>query len=498
MNIMKIQGIKRVGCKRFEYSYSVEGEWKRYFETSNPLWAEYSKDVSQVPDSIAVLPLVGNFIVLASLMNAEIHVDEIDRDFYECVEKFLEGFETVMPSHVQFKKKNLIYANKIVDNQMVEEEAEENLLFFSGGVDATSSLISHIAEKPALVTIWGADIPWNQEDNWKQAIQFNKEVAEHNKLQLLTIHSNFRHTYNDDLINDFTVQLLNDWWWPAFHHSVSMMSMAAPLANGRRKKLYFGSSYSSKDSKDWGSYVLASDPAIDNNVRFCGCQVVHDGYEFSRFDKIERICKYYEKKETKPFLRVCYHANTGKNCGHCEKCSLSIMAIKLSGSDPHDFGFEYQEEEFPQNFALGVMEKIQNKRKYSFMSQYKDVQTALRNTYKVQEISPLLHTFYEAELDGLYDFINASGAACVKKENNDLDLKIQEVQNEFAEKLEVINNEHQMEKESLQKQVNVCTEELTSMKQENDVLKDQIYKMEHSKSWKITKPIRAFSSLLKK
>ena len=95
MNIMRIQKINRVGENRFEYAYSVEGEWSIYFEASNAMWVEYSKKVSYIPDSIAVLPLIGNVIILASLMNAEIYVDEIDKDFYECTEKFIQGFDNL-------------------------------------------------------------------------------------------------------------------------------------------------------------------------------------------------------------------------------------------------------------------------------------------------------------------------------------------------------------------------------------------------------------------
>lgn len=286
MNRMTIQNIRRAGPTKLEYDYYVEGPWSKYFAPENPMWAEYQTPVDQVPDSIAVLPLIGNVIVLASLMDAEIYVDEIDRDFFDSIEQFLQGFVAVMPDHIRFKLQNIVHAGKIVENPLSDTDRAENLVFFSGGVDATFSLISHLEEKPALVTIWGADIPWYDETSWKQAISFNQEAADRHGVPLWTIRSNFRCSLHDVNVNDYAVQLVNDWWWPAFHHSIAMMCLAAPLACGRRKTLYFGSSYSSKDLPEWGSYVLASDPKIDNHVRFCGCQVRHDGYECSRFDKI--------------------------------------------------------------------------------------------------------------------------------------------------------------------------------------------------------------------
>lgn len=466
MNIMRIQKINRVGENRFEYAYSVEGEWSIYFEASNAMWVEYSKKVSYIPDSIAVLPLIGNVIILASLMNAEIYVDEIDKDFYECTEKFIQGFDNLMPEHVKFKHSDIIHANKIVPNPLSQTLKEENLVFFSGGVDATLSLINHLEEKPALVTIWGADIPWDHEEQWNRAIGFNQAVAEKYELDLLTIRSNFRKSLHDDHVNDYTVKLLNDWWWPAFHHSIAMMGLTAPLAGGTRSKLYIGSSYSSKDKKEWGEYILASDPQIDNYVRFCGCQVVHDGYEFSRYDKIERICKFYKEEKEKPFLRVCYHADTGANCGVCEKCSLSIMAILLAGGNPREYGFYYQEEEFSANFARAVQEKIKNKRKYSFMSQYRDVQKAYREKYSLEETPEVLKTFYQTELDALYDFINAAGFESVKKET-------------------IVIEDPGISKE---------LEKVLAEKQE---LCNRVTALENSTSWKITKPIRRLGKAMK-
>lgn len=477
MNSLKIHGIQRVNANRLEYSYSVEGDWAKYFELSDPMWVEYSQPVKEVPDSVAVLPLIGNVLVLASLMDAEILVNEIDADFYACVEDVIGGFEKVMPRHVHFKKTQLIRAEKIVKNEPVKEETAENLLFFSGGVDATSSLINHLEEKPALVTIWGADIPWNQKEAWDQAISFNREVAERYALSLLEIRTNIRTSLQDVEVNDFTVKLVNDWWWPTFHHSLAMMGVSAPLAYSKSKKLYIGSSYCAKDKVEWGTYVLASDPKIDNHVKFCGCQVVHDGYEYSRYDKIEGICRFYEKEEKKPFLRVCYRANTGENCGICEKCSLTMMAIVLAGANPKDYGFAYDEEKLPMYFAMAVQEKIRNKNKYSFMSQYSDVHSAYKKVYKLENVPSVLRAFYEADPEHLYDFMHASGIQCVKKDDGAAILR--------------------EEKEELQKQIDSLWLEIEKYKVHNQALQEHVHAMQQSNSWKLTKPVRAVGRIVK-
>lgn len=404
MNTLRIHAVRHETPRRLAYRYTVEGEWKQYFRTSpfSRMWVEYDEDVASVPDGVAVLPLVGNVIVLAALMDATIYVDEIDRDFYNCVESFITGFETLMPRNVRFKKAGLIEAKKLTDTPVPEGGDPASLLFFSGGVDATSTLISHLDEKPVLVNVWGADVRWYEEDTWKQAASFNQQVADRYGLRLTTIRSNFRLSFDDESINQYSLALVQDYWWSAFHHSIAMMCLAAPIACGR-KKLYFAGTYYQNNSSNWGSYVTASDPAIDNHLRFCGCQVVHDGYEYSRFRKIERIVQFYSQSKQKPFLRVCYLSNTGKNCGHCEKCASAIMTLLLLGADPVEYGFAYGQQ-LPVDFAAGLQEMARAER-YAFLSFYTDVHAAYRAALPSHEVPPALRVFYDTDLETLADFL---------------------------------------------------------------------------------------------
>lgn len=506
MNIMRIQKIKRVNKNRLEYSYTIEGAWSRFFESSNPMWVEYSQPVDYIPDSVAILPLIGNIIVLASLMDANIYVDEIDQDFYECIEEFIQGYDSIMPDHVYFKHRDIVHANRIVNTQLLQTGREENLLFFSGGVDATFSLITHLEEKPALVTIWGADIPWDNEESWKQAIGFNQEVADCYGLNMLSIRSNFRRSLNDDNVAEYSLNLVDDWWWSAFHHSVAMMCLAAPLSCGRRQKLYFGSTYSSKDLKKWGNYVTASDPQIDDHVRFCGCQVVHDGYAFSRYDKIKHICDFYKEKEAKPYLRVCYLSNTGKNCGMCEKCASAIMAIRLVDSDPADYGFQYQEELLPIYFAAGLQEMARAE-KYACLSFYKDIQTAYRTKYSIEETPPVLQAFYKANLESLADFLHVPNNECIAAVKSSKECQIQ-----LLQQIENLKCEMDCNLQSAKNNLCTLTERINRLEEENQelflersILLDEtnalekcVREMELSKSWRITKPLRYLGMTFKK
>ena len=44
---------------------------------------------------------------------------------------------------------------------------DKKLVFFSGGVDSLSSVVSYIDDKPQFFTVWGSDIPLGAEKEWE-------------------------------------------------------------------------------------------------------------------------------------------------------------------------------------------------------------------------------------------------------------------------------------------------------------------------------------------
>lgn len=87
--------------------------------------------------------------------------------------------------------------------------------------------------------------------------------------------------------------------------------------------------------------TCASDPTIDNTLRFANTRIIHDQYNLSRQEKVDKIVQYAEKNQQYPFLRVCWKEEGGKNCCHCEKCYRTILGIIAAGGDPNQFGFTY-------------------------------------------------------------------------------------------------------------------------------------------------------------
>lgn len=396
---------------RISYRYEIEGDWKKYFNQDILFWSEYDHSMEHIPNSVAVLPLLGNIIVMASIFHAEIYLDEIDKDFYNSIENFLEGYQTMSP-HIDFKKQQLVFAKKTIDNASKSQNLH-SMLFFSGGVDAWSSLITHMEEKPQLISIWGADIPFDNEKAWKKTKTNHQEIADEYQLDFLSIRSTLRRFINEKALNDFTMDIVKDNWWSAFQHSVGMMCLAAPYTEGRISSLYFASTYSEMDEES--EHIIASDPLIDNKVAFAGCRVFHDGYNFSRHDKVTRICRYAKTTGQPINIRVCFKSTTGDNCCRCEKCSNTILSMLVEGFHPEDFGFQYEKTMAPVYISSG-MQEMAKEEKYSFLSIYTQIQSAYRKKYDLKNVPDELKLFYLADIHHLTDFLHAPCNICSAKE----------------------------------------------------------------------------------
>lgn len=63
-----------------------------YFKEDMPFFCEYSEDISNTPQSIAVIPFIVQVLPIIWLFDATLIVDELDKHFYDCMEKIKEGY----------------------------------------------------------------------------------------------------------------------------------------------------------------------------------------------------------------------------------------------------------------------------------------------------------------------------------------------------------------------------------------------------------------------
>ena len=328
MNDLWIDNIM-VDKKCLKIKIAMTGEWGRYISKSEFI-CEYNVDISGVPDSLAVIPLLGNLLPIAWLHSLNIHVAVLDKSFYENLPLVLKGYVNMYPG-LEFHDN--LEVSELDNNE--HHPYKNEACFFSGGVDAYYTFLRHRSEVSAIATVWGSDIALDDYEGWKNVDNATSEAARNYHVKRYLIKSNFREFIN---VENLTIDLAHPgWsWWHEFQHGIGLIALMAPVAYSEKlNRLYIASSYTA----DVKNLTCASDPSIDNYVRFNHCQVIHDGFEANRQQKIKYLVDCSKMYDMPIDLRVCWVSRGGKNCCVCEKCCRTMTALLLEDADPKAFGF---------------------------------------------------------------------------------------------------------------------------------------------------------------
>lgn len=332
-SFIKVDAIIRkddIVCIPFSVSHGME----KYFNTFS---FEYSiAENNSIPDSILLIPFVCNVIPLTWLTDSVLILKELDEAFSQSIDDFKRGYAQMYP---MLAFKGNIRVGTLVKNDYIPTK---NLVLFSGGVDAITTTLRHKNEDIELLTLWGsADFPLDDVRGWN--IQWNN--IEYNTSQLkLTPHYMRTNFYEfipswseqyKELIVDIGKEGIS--WWHEIQHGIGIIGHAAPFAFlNKVGVIYIASSYDESQKP----YTCASDPTIDNNVRFGSSKIVHDAYELTRQDKVGYIVSECVENKYKFNIHVCLKQYQDTNCCKCEKCYRTIMSLLAEGQDPNEYGFE--------------------------------------------------------------------------------------------------------------------------------------------------------------
>ena len=315
-----------------EYNFSCSEGLLKFF-TGRKFKIYYPVVIDDMPDSVLVVPFLSNLIQLAWITNSTIVVPSIDGDFFRSLPRLKKALSNMFPE-TQFEGE--LSVNSVEEN-IFQNTKLKSAMFFSGGVDSYQTLISHHQEDVDLLTIWGSDINYGNEEGWNVLFDSIRSSAEPFNLNIHAIHSSFRDVFDEKVLYKEFSNQLKDSWWHGIQHGAGLLGHVAPLAfKFGYKKMYIASSHSTHDA----NVRCSSHPTTDNSIKFCGCQVVHDGFEFRRQNKIKNIVDFSKKNPTLPInLHVCWKTQSGENCCACEKCARTVYSILVEGGDPKLFGF---------------------------------------------------------------------------------------------------------------------------------------------------------------
>ncbi len=118
------------------------------------------------------------------------------------------------------------------------------------------------------------------------------------------------------------------------------MSLTAPIAYQQGiSEMLIASSFSAAFSQPWGSM-----PSIDRHIAWTGTSVTHDGFHYTRQEKIQQVIGPYIRQQGELAIAACYIPGRGLgefNCGVCEKCVRTQAGLLLAGVNPTQAGFVF-------------------------------------------------------------------------------------------------------------------------------------------------------------
>jgi 7-cyano-7-deazaguanine synthase in queuosine biosynthesis len=180
--------------------------------------------------------------------------------------------------------------------------------FFSGGVDSSYTFLRHRDEVTHLVLIDGYDYRLENEALSLQACKGLMDFATAHARVGLVVQTNLRGLYEPRGIDAL------------LYHGPMLAAVALLLGFPRT---YIPATHTFLELMPWGSHVL-HDPLWSTEAT----EIVHDGAEASRTDKVAAIADSPEVGRT---LRVCFQNTAAYNCGVCEKCLRTRLALRLVG-----------------------------------------------------------------------------------------------------------------------------------------------------------------------
>lgn len=181
--------------------------------------------------------------------------------------------------------------------------------FFSGGVDSLYTFFKHEQEIATLVYVHGFDVKLDDHALRKKVTDALQAFSAQTGKQIIEVETNLR-----ELTDPYGA-------WGEKVHGAALGSVAL-LLDQVLERMFVPSTNSFAELFPWGSHPLV-DPLWSSEA----IEIVHDGCEASRFEKVAAIANDARALST---LRVCWENRDGAyNCGRCEKCLRTMVSLEI-------------------------------------------------------------------------------------------------------------------------------------------------------------------------
>ena len=316
---------------KFKKQYLLENFFVKY---------DVDVEVDRLDYSIVTIPFILNVIPIVWLSGGEYSVESMDATLADSLEEIRKSFAVMYPN---LEWTGRLIPNKVISNDIGRSDAAEAVadkpiaILFSGGVDSTFTSLCHSEKSQLLISIWGADVALDNKSGWLHKRKYCSDFASQYGHSNAFIRSNLFSFLNKMQLHSISPGISD--WWVRIQHGLALTGLTAPLLENKQcKDLLVAATHTGEYEGGSGSH-----PSIDNNIAWVGVRVQHDGYDYSRQDKIRFIKDYCETHSIdKPALKVCRDSRygSGGNCCECEKCLRTIAGLLVEGEDIAHYGFD--------------------------------------------------------------------------------------------------------------------------------------------------------------
>lgn len=183
--------------------------------------------------------------------------------------------------------------------------------FFTAGVDSFYTVLRHREEIDALVYVRGFDVAPDDTRLDATVLAGVRSAADELGLPLVVVRTDLR-AFSDRLTR-----------WDHYHGAA--LASVAHLLAGSFSTVYVPATQTYAYLGPLGSHPLL-DPLWSSE----DLELVHDGCESSRLEKLELV---RDEPAARHWLRVCWENRGGQyNCGHCEKCLRTMVTLDALGA----------------------------------------------------------------------------------------------------------------------------------------------------------------------
>jgi len=215
-------------------------------------------------------------------------------------------------------------------------KSRQRAMFFSGGVDSWYSYLqnqSSAFEKPVShwIVVHGFDIDINNNQLFDRVYSEIQAVAKKENITCIPVKTNVREILDQLLAWDYS-------------HGSAMAGVAQAMSANLGSVLFSGGT-ETKAVRPYGIH-----PELDPLWSTTDLDVIHIGLQARRIDKVVNwIANSTNALES---LRVCWkNPHNDYNCGQCEKCFRTMLALKAAG-------VYNQANTFPKEIDLSKLSKL--------------------------------------------------------------------------------------------------------------------------------------------